>query len=259
MTVTITPTVQLSTTPPSVALAITTTTETSTTILRNNPDGTQSPVRTSDGNPLPTPSHSGSLTDNEPPYGQALSYTSIESPGTVSAAVTVSPPRPWLVHPGVPALSVQILRFKLGSLVGNTYAMPRGVFRPMGRRNAVVVTGGVRQGASGSFTITTQTATDLSNLNALLSTGQPLLLNIPAGLGFTFPTSYVSIGDIKQTPSLTALVVDQQIDTVCPFDVVDAPVGGSQAARSYADLLAYSSYQQADTAYSSYTGMLTGP
>ena len=158
MTVTITPTVQSSSTPPSISLAISTTTETSTTILRNNPGGSQSTVRTSDGNPLPTPGHAGTLVDYEAWYGSPVTYTSLESPATVSAPVTVTASRPWLTHPGVPALSVPIFQFRPGSLIANTFGLTRGVFHPLGRQNAVVVTGGVRQGASGKFTITTRSA-----------------------------------------------------------------------------------------------------
>jgi hypothetical protein len=64
---------------------------------------------------------------------------------------------------------------------------------------------------------------------------------------------------VKQQPSAGSLITEPWIDTICPFDVVDAPVGGSQAARSYVDLLSYASYAQMDNSYSSYTALLSGP
>jgi TP901 family phage tail tape measure protein len=67
----------------------------------------------------------------------------------------------------------------------------RGVFRPFGRQQRGCGHRRGPQSASGSFTIITTTASDLANLDALLSTGLPLLLNIPAGLGYTFGTCYV--------------------------------------------------------------------
>lgn len=257
MTVTVTPTVQLSTTPPSVSLAVSTTTETSTTILRNNADGTQSTVRTSDGNPLATPGHAGTLVDYEPWYGSAASYTSIESPATVSAAVTVDPGVTWLTHPGVPALS-QVVNFRPGTLQQETRVLKRGVFYPLGRANAVVVSDGARKSASSSVTLFTTTLTDYSNLMSLLSTGSALLLNIPASLGTGFGPAYIAVGDV-QVNRWTDTVIDLYRDIVCPFDVVDAPAGGSAAQRSYTDLLAFASYSQLQAAYASYTALLTGP
>lgn len=257
MTVTITPTTSLTTTPPSISLAITTTTETSTTILRNNPDGTQTAVRTSDGNPLPVSGGTATLVDYEPWYGYAVSYTSLESPSSVSTAVTLDPGVTWLIHPGVPALS-QAVQFRPGTLQQEVHALRRGVFYPMGRTNPVVVTDGARKSGSSSVTLFTTTLTDYGNLMALLSTGSPLLLNVPASLNTGFNPSYIAIGDV-QVNRWTDTVIDAYRDIVCPFDVVDAPVGGSQATRSYTDLFAFSSYAQMDANYPSYTALLAGP
>lgn len=258
MTVTVTPTAQPTNTPPRVQLAITTTTETSTTVVRNNPDGSQSIVRTSDGGPLPVSGGTATLYDYEAPSGAPVTYSSYESPATVSGAVTVSVSQIWLIHPGVPTLS-QPIRLRPGSLVKNTYPIARGVFRPMGRSNAVVVTGGVRNGASGTFTVLTQSTAALATLNTLLGTGSALLLNIPATGGYTFPTSYVAIGDVTQQPAVGDKLTELWMDTICTFDEVDAPSGGTQATRTYVDLLNYATYGALTAAYPSYAALLAGP
>jgi hypothetical protein len=114
-TVTVVPTVDLTSTPPSVVLAVTDTGTPNlfaTTVTRLDPDGVWRNVRTSDGNPLVLTTSGanrvGTLRDNEAPYGTPVTYSTIESPSTVSSPVTVDETRVWLVDPGTPALSVPI-------------------------------------------------------------------------------------------------------------------------------------------------------
>src|SRR5438270_938447 len=80
----------------------------STTITRLNPDGSTSPVRTSDGNPSPLSGGAALLYDYEAPYGQSVTYSSLETPANVSASVTVPASQVWLIHPGTPALSMPV-------------------------------------------------------------------------------------------------------------------------------------------------------
>ncbi|NUR28511.1 MAG: hypothetical protein HOV83_22175, partial [Catenulispora sp.] len=81
MTVTVAPTVELSNVPPRVRLDVSASAgETSTTVVRNDPDNVQRPVRTSDGAPLTLSGGVGLLYDYEVPYATVVTYTTLESP-----------------------------------------------------------------------------------------------------------------------------------------------------------------------------------
>lgn len=259
MTITVTPTVDLTTTPARVRLSISASAgETSATVTRINPDGSTSPVRTADGLALPLSGGTGSLDDFAAPYGLPVAFSSVESSTTVSAQVTVNVTVPWLIHVGVPGLSMPIT-LRPGSLAEEDFALNRGVFQVMGRTTPVVFTDGSRKASSSQLVIATATLGELANLKVLVSDGTPLLLNVPASMGLGFDTSYVSIGDMK-VARLTTIASDTNRDVTLPFNVVDCPVGGSQAARTWADVIAtYSSWQQVEAAYSSWTALISGP
>ena len=156
-TIAVVATVEASNVPPRVRLNVTDTGTpalASTTITRLNPDGTTTPVRTLDGNPLTLTTGTGLLYDYEMPYGAAVSYSSLETPAASSAQVTVNVSSVWLVHPGVPSLSRPITVSKFGD---RTSKVQRGVFHPMGRATPVVVTDGVRGSAEYELTVVTFT------------------------------------------------------------------------------------------------------
>lgn len=259
MTITVTPTVDTVNVPARVRLDISASAgETSTTVTRINPDGTVVPVRTSDGNPLTLSGSTGLLYDYEMPYGAAVSYSSQESPATTSAQVTVDVLVPWLIHPGVPALSMPI-SFRPGTLQDEMFPLTRGVFQVLGRANPVVFTDGVRHGSQSQIVVTTQSLSEMGSLKALLSDGSVLLLNIPAGMQTGFDTAYVAVGDLKVS-RWTDIAIDENRDFVLPFMVVDRPSGGTQSQRTYADVLArFASYSAVLAAYPSYTALLAGP
>jgi hypothetical protein len=258
MAITVTPTVDLVNVPARVRLDVSASAgETSTTVTRLNPDGTTTTVRTTDGNPLPLSAGTGLVYDYEMFYGQPVSYSSLETPGTVSASVQVDQSQVWLVHPGVPALS-QPLDLLPGSLLEEAYTTKQGVFYAQGRTNPLVVTDGARKGASSQLVILTSTLPQIDQLRALVSGAGVLLLNIPAQLNVGFQSCYVAAQDMK-IARLTDVVIDAYRSITLPFVVVDRPVGGSMAQRTYADLLNYSTYAALQAAYASYTALLAGP
>ena len=227
------------------------------TIMRINPDGTQSPVRTSDGNPLPLSSGVGVVYDYEAPYGQPVAYTSAEVPGVTSPQVTVTSSSDWLVDPAVPDLSVPV-QFRPGTLQKVTYQVRQGVFQPMGRQYPVVVTDGARKAGVSTLVVSAESSDDIAGLLALLSNASVLLLN-PSDSSWRFDPCYIAVGDVDVT-RWTDVVIDDNRDFTLPITIVDRPAGGSQAQRTYADLLAsYGTYAAADAAYGSYIEMLAGP
>jgi hypothetical protein len=263
-TVTVAPTVDLTSTPPRVQLTVTDTGTPAlfaTTVTRLDPDGVWRNVRTPDGNPLVLTTSGanrvGTLFDYEAPYGTPLAYSTLESAGTVSAPVTVNETRAWLIDPSTPALSVTI-ELRKGSFDEEVWDVQQGTFWPMGRETPVVHTDGTRKAPQTSVTIKIDTSKELADLRALLSGAGVLLLNIPASLGFGFDTSYVAVGKVTNR-RVSDIGTDPYRAVELPITVVDMPIGGSQSTRTYADLFAYTTYAQLATAYPSYTALLAGP
>ena len=259
MTITVTPTVEAGNVPPRVRLDVAASAgETLTTVTRINGDGSSTPVRTGDGNPLPISGGVALVYDYEMGYGDAVAYTSVESPGTVSAQVTVAAAQAWLVHPGVPALSIPVT-FRPGTLQEETYTVSQAAYVVMGRPNPVVVNDGIRHGAASILIVTVASPGDLQAVKDLLWDAATLLLNIPLDLATEFDTCYVAIGEVK-IGRWTDVVIDGNRDISLPFQVVDRPIGGSQSQRTYVDVLTgYSSYAAVLAAYPSYTALLAGP
>lgn len=262
-TVTVAPTVDMASTPPRVRLDVTDTGTSpsifSTTVTRLDPDGVLRTVRTPDGNPLTLTTSGatrvGLLYDYAAPYGQPVSYSTQESPGTVSAAVTVGETRSWLLHPGVPTLSQPIT---IGDLAERLRKIQQGVFYPMGRSTPVVQTDGARRRGEYTLTLWTPDLDARSALLDLLDDGSPLLLNIPAGNGWGLSWEYVAVGDVTERRPVKFLGEPGRFWDL-PIVVVDTPIGGSQSGRSYADLLTFASYSELQAAYPSYSAVLAGP
>lgn len=259
MTITVTPTVDTANAPPRVQLSVSASAgETSTTVNRINADGSVVPVRTPDGNPLALSGGTGVLYDYEAPMGAACNYSSVESPGTVSAQVTVPGAQVWLIHPGVPSASMPVV-LAPGAFSTRVKPAPRGVFAVMGKKNVVVFTDGARKGTQSQVAIYVRSATEKSQLEALLADLSPLLLNVPANLGYNETTKYISVGDLSEDV-VTAQVTEQWMACVLPFDEVDRPIGGTQSQRTYTDVDASkATYALLDAAYPSYLALLAGP
>lgn len=258
--ITVTPTIELSNVPARVRLNVTDTgtpSLTTTTITRLNPDGTTSPVRTPDGSPVSVSGGVGLVYDYEAPYGQVVTYSSVETPGNVTGPVSVPVTVPWLIHPGVPALS-QPIDLLPGSLMDEAYPSRQAVYWPMGRSTPVVVTDGARKSASSTLVLLTQTSTALAGMRALLADASVLLLNLPAGLGMEFNTCYVAPGDVKVS-RLTDVNADIMRSFTIPFTVVARPGGGTQSQRTLADLLVYPSITALNAQYATLADLLAGP
>lgn len=263
-TVSVVPTAEASNTPPRVKLDVTDTGSPnifSTTVTRLNPDGSTSVVRTPDGNPLTLVTSGtdrvGTVYDYEMPLGAPVSYSTRESPGTVSAEVTVDSSVVWLINVSVPALS-KVIDLRADSFAEEEYAVQRGVFYPMGREHPVVQTDGQRKGAESSMTVATDTLVDLAAIKALVNSADVLLLNVPYTLGWGVDPAYISVGAVRNR-RISDIGSDPQRAVVLPYIVVDAPVGGTTATRTYADLLTFATYAELNAAYPTYAALLAGP
>lgn len=245
MTLTVTPTVNLGSTPPSVSLQVTdsTNTVTSVTVTRFVSGGSSNVVRTSDGGPLPLTTSDttkvGTLIDNEPPYAAPVQY-SLDGGTTLTSAVTVAATRVWLVHPTKPALSMPLT---VSGLPTRSRAVARGVFAPLNRRTPIVVTDGARKAPTFTLGVRTASLTELAALDALLDDASTLLLNVPASKGWGVGAAYIAVGDITETRPI-AYGPFAYREWSLPYQVVDAPIsgtaantaGGTPGVRTWSDL-----------------------
>jgi hypothetical protein len=230
-TLTIAATEHPETSPPSVRLDITasgTPTVTSATVTRTDVNGRTYPVRTSDGGALPVSGGVATLWDYEIPYGTTSTY-SVSATGatTVTDTALLNVTVPWLVHPGVPALSVPVT---VQSAPDLTRPAEQGMFRVIGRRDPVVVSGGARSLPSGTLGLLTRTAAERAALDLLLDEASPLLLNTPDS--WELGPAYISVGDVAET-RVSRIPSEPYRVWRLDFQVVGRPAGGSQALRTW--------------------------
>jgi hypothetical protein len=210
-------------------------------IVRLDPDGRTQAVRLADPAVMTGLAWVGY--DYEAPYGASVMYSATvtyTNPGTIvesaSAWVTLAVVDVWLIHPGVPALSMLLAKVK--SLDGRTRPVNRGVFQPFGRTNPIVVTDGRRKAVQSQLVIRTRTLSELDALIALTDDAAVLLLNVPASLGWGVSNEYVSLGDLVESREADRFAGLPSRIMSAPYLVVSQPIGGSQSQRTYADVLA---------------------
>lgn len=243
-TLSVTAAVQPTNLPPRVLVTVTDTGSspaiTSAVVTRTDNSGRTSIVRTPDGGPLQLAvsgsNRVGTVYDYEAPYGVPVTYSTSEQPANTSGAVTLSVADAWLIHVGVPDRSLP-LDLRVGSFAEESRASNAGVFYPMGRRNAVVVSDGQRKGRQSSLVVAAETLAEFDAFDSLVDDAGVLLLNVPASLGLGISTAYVFIQDVRYK-RLTDIGSIPNRDIEMPYVVVDAPVGGSQAQYTWADVIA---------------------
>jgi hypothetical protein len=254
--VTVTPTVEAGNDPPRIRLDVTATAgETATTVTRLDPDGTTVPVRTNDGAPLTISAGVGLVYDYEAPFSAPVTYSTVETPANVSAQVTLTAAKAWLVHPGVPALSVQVTIAAVGA---RTRSVVRGVHWPMGRAAPVVQTDGMRKAAESSVDLYVPDEDSRAALETLTADAGVLLFNVPATLPWGLPAAYISVGDMVETRAVRYLGQPDRTVTL-PYQVVDRPVGGTQAERTLADLAGYGTLAALAAQYGTLFDVAVGP
>lgn len=191
--------------------------------------------------------------DYEAPFDADVSYSVQDGSATAYTAgyVTLtSAGTTWLVHPGMPELSVP-----LHVLEWPTWTRPvvRGIFTPLGRTNRVVISSR-RFSVEGTLQTYTASANDRAAVLAILADGSALLLKGTETEGAG--TRWVSVGDVDETP----VELDLREFTLwsLPLIEVDAPSGRALPPATYADASAtFYDYAQASaqaTTYADRTG-----
>lgn len=241
-TLSVVATVELGNVPPRVKLVVTDTGTpaiTSVTVTRTDSSGNVVPVRTDDGAPLALVTSGGNwvgtVYDYEMPYGQAVTYSTLQQPGTSTAPVTVDEDEIWLVHPGIPDRSMPITLMK-GANDEEEEDVNAGVFYPLGRREAVVISDGKRKAPSSELIVGTETPAEAQALKDLLSDAFPLLLNVPPLTGVGLDTAYIFVGGLRRRRQSDIGSAPQRVWSL-PYRVVAMPVGGSQSQWTFQDVL----------------------
>ncbi|GAA2696554.1 hypothetical protein [Actinoplanes palleronii] len=258
MATTLTATPEPSNNPPRILLQLTYTGQTSATIIRTDPDGTQTPVRTAEPIALDG-TGSAVLYDYESWFGAASTYIATTAGGSItSSAVTLSATDIWLRHPGVPSLSMKVDFQGEGT---PTRAVVQAFLQPLGRATPIVVSDGVRKTKAGQITLRTKSDAEHTALLALLDDVTQLLLDIPPDklYGVTLRHNYLAIGDLTENRLRPDYYPHPWRIWTAPFTAVGRPAGGIVAQRTYATLLAEAAtYQDVLTQRATYTAVLTG-
>lgn len=260
MTTTLTATPEPSNVPPRVRLDLTWTGATEASIVRTDPDGQVRTVR--DADPVTLTSSTALVYDYESFLGQATSYEAFVSGSSVSSSsVSLDVTNPWLRHPGVPDLSIEITGdIEIAGDGEPVYALNRAKFEPLGREFPLIVTDGRRKAKSTTFRMRTFEEADREALLALLADGSAILLDVPPSLGWArLKHQYMAFADVSPVPIVPSNPRSQWDEWSLPYDQVDRPAGGLQAQRTYATLLSEgSTYLEVDALYDTYADMLAG-
>ena len=222
---------------PRVALSVTLTSgvvPSTASITRLDPDGVSRPVRLAEPATLTHGVWSGY--DYESPFGVSLLYTITGDTGataTISARLDV--PDVWLRSPGQPELSCRIGYQGRGSMGSRTRKSTQAALTPFGRSSPIIVSGPVRQSASSSLLVLTQSLAERAALWALLETDAVLLLTIPPAKGWGLTNEYISIGDaVEERPG--AVLPDLWRQFTLPYQVVDRPAGDLRPLYTWDDV-----------------------
>lgn len=215
-------------------------------ITRVDPDGRTQVVRLADPATMVGTTWVGY--DYEAPFGAYVTYkasVTYTNPGTIvetaSDSVALAVVDVWLIHPGIPALSMRLDSVKsLGERVRPT---SRGIFEPYGRETPLIVTDGKRKAVQAQLAIRTTTLDELGALVALTADSAVLLLNVPYALGWGVANEYISLGDLVESREVETGDDPGRLISG-PYHVVSRPVGGSQSQRTWATVLAESATWQ---------------
>lgn len=208
--------------PPSVAVSVSSSTPTAVVLTRFVNGAASGTVRTSDGLPLPV-NGTATVVDYEAPIGRPVSYQAGIT-DALSDPVVLDVTVPWLVHLARHELSVP-LTLRPGTLQQETRALSVGTFYPVGRSRPITVTDGARRSVSSSLVAMTEDEAALQRFLDLLADGSVLMLNLPTSMATQFPACYIQVDDLtvaRWDPS----VIDANRDLTLPFVVVDPPVSG---------------------------------
>lgn len=229
MALTITATPQPHAVPPAVSVQVTDTSggTTAVTVQRFVGGIAAGTIRTGDGGPAPLTSGTATLLDGEAPFGQPITY--VANTAAISAPVVLNVTRPWLINPGHPSLSMPITIANAGT---RSRDLRQGVLWPLMRARPIVRTDGQRRAPTATITVRTSTITELDALDAILDDTSVLLLNVPLSNLWGLGAEYIAVGKVDEE-RLVQVGASPHRHWTLPYQVTDAPLGGTGSGSSY--------------------------
>lgn len=219
--------------PPRILLDLVGFLGTTATVTRIDQAGNRSPVRLA--NPVTLDAGTATFEDYEVPFGQPVRYEVAATLTVMSDPVQLDITVPWLIHPGLPDLSIPIT---VAGRDDRVYAANQGAFKVMGRAAPLIRSDGVRAEPTYNLTLSTTSTEQTAALKAILGDSSTLLLQIPADDIY----EWVAVGDLSEAdvvPFFMAPVATAKYrHWTLPVTVTDAPEGLLQAQRTLADLAA---------------------
>lgn len=174
--------------------------------------------------------------DYEAPYGVEAHYdVVVDSDVAMSEPVTLESEKIWLIHPGLPALSMQLPRVR--KIANLTRRVVRGKFDVVGRKTSIIRTDGTRKAPEYKLTLKINTHEQLDDLDNILDDTSPLLLNVPVSLGWRWPSSYISV-DTSDEERPTISGSDPRRELELPIEVTERPTGQQIALWTCDDVAA---------------------
>lgn len=147
-----------------------------------------------------------------------VTYPGITGGWVVSTPATLlSNRKTWLTHPSNPDEPIEI---NLRRKPKRDYPIAQGVFAPIGRRNKVVVSASVRQGAEGTIEFNALSSADRETLLGMFADGQPVLVRAPAE--YNFEDQWLSLATVSDDPEDRPAYINTWLISA-PFIEVEAP------------------------------------
>ncbi|WP_326792042.1 hypothetical protein OHA79_09580 [Streptomyces sp. NBC_00841] len=207
------------------------------TLRRVHQDGHMSPVRGYVGDLTRVPFTQSPIVveDYEAPMGETVWYnlewfngagtkTETLATGVVSSPILADPDYVWLKSPGIPALNTRVL---MESAIKWSRAARSTTLDIVGRTNPVSISS-KRAGGTSSLSVLVWDTSAHEQLNALLDSGLPALIQAMPGYGVD-GNLYLAVGDVDSDPVMDAANVPGWRWTL-NVTKIDRPSGGVQGS-----------------------------
>ena len=242
-------------------------------VWRYDESGKRYPVRGYGGDWIDVPfSGSGTIVveDYEAPIGSRVYYRVVWSnldtstgvneasidTRTVTAPSISDPSMVWLKSPGQPGLNRQVM---MAENLSWERAARSAVYPVVGRSSPVVISE-VRSSKAGQIKIRVGRLDEHSALEALLSSGLPILLQVTPGYAGITGNLYLAVGDVQWEPESWSAAVPGWLWTLNVTEI-DRPAGGIEgsADRTWQDVLgSHQTWREIEERYGSWTDVLAG-
>lgn len=239
--------------PPRNVITIAGSTSDSGTLTRTDADGVQRPVR--GGDPGVLASGGNIFYDYEVPYLNSCVYNFAPAAGGLLAkpVLGLAVRTPWLVHPGIPDLSLPVNRLTFTDRETDSGAVGHDV---LGAVFPIMISDGVRKAGSYQLGLQTDTADEYAAMAAILSTTDTLLLQVVYPFSDVTMWQYLDFGHAVDS-RVSMRWGDARRNWTIDVTEQDRPTGGIAPQLTIADIAAdNATIRSLSLRYKTITGML---